>query len=1203
MAIVANDCALDPTFGVGGRVTTDYPGGSDEAHSVVIQPDGKIIVAGFAGQNKNDLALIRLNADSSIDTTFGANGRAYAGFGFVGPVPIRVALQADGKILAVASIFTDSNSLDAADFLLVRFNSNGSVDTSFGNNGAVSTDFVGKTDLATAVVVQPDGKIVVAGGTGQTFTFGDFESLPDLAIARYNSNGTLDASFNGNGKLTADLGSNNEQAQGVVIQADGKIVVAGFNVLARYNSVGTLDAQFTSLIEARALALQPDGKFVTAGAFSGSFAIARYNSTGTPDTGFDGDGRAVTDFGPTDIAQSVAIQTDGKMAAFGTDNFSNGKFALYRVNADGSPDTSFDGDGKVTTTITPIFTSNVPPRVFGKSLAIQADGRLIGVGLAANGLSRNFTITRYTTNGTLDSTFDGDGIMTPEMFYLDDVIQGLGIQSTGKIVAGGGSAFRVIVANEVDQDFKLARYNTNGQLDSTFGSAGIVKTDFGGGSIDVTRDMVLLPDDRILLVGFTVAHPQNFSVQELFGQRDLALARYTADGQPDNSFGVNGLVKTDLGGFAEEATSAVILPGGKIMVLGISTNVSFLIRYNSDGTIDNSFASGRLNLPLIGKSIALQTDGKILVGGSTTGVAPDPEDFAVVRVNSNGSLDDGSGTDSTPTDSFGTNGIARINFSSSEQDEVLALLVQPDLRIVAAGETGIARFNSNGTPDNSFDGDGQATPAMLIHSLALQCDGRIVAAGSNTTFSGFALARFNTDGTLDASTCTGGLINTAFGGVRVEVANSVVIHPDGRVLLGGEAFLKDADFALARYILPATSASGTVQFTSPVFNVTESCAPATVTVSLSGPATSPVSVDYMVVEGTAKQKSDFTYVAGTIIPMSSGPAAVVAGGRLTFQTGETTKDITVLITDDGFAEGTENLSVVLSNPINTSLGCGTTATLNINDNDATNSSSNPIDNPGNFVCQLYHDFLHRQPDSAGQAFWVNEITQCGSDLACIDRQRTNVGAAFFLSIEFQQTAFFIYRSYGGALARKPQYVELIRDLNAIGLGVAVGVGNWETQLQTQRREFVTMLVQRSEFSALFPSGMTGDQFATKFFQNAGVTATPAEQQTVAAAFGSGDLTGRVNAVIAGTDTASLYNQLYNSGFVLIEYFGFLRRDPNASPDTDLSGFNFWLSKMDNFSLPGEDVRQPSIAISRIRRSEMIRAFLLSSEYRSRFGQP
>lgn len=243
--------------------------------------------------------------------------------------------------------------------------------------------------------------------------------------------------------------------------------------------------------------------------------------------------------------------------------------------------------------------------------------------------------------------------------------------------------------------------------------------------------------------------------------------------------------------------------------------------------------------------------------------------------------------------------------------------------------------------------------------------------------------------------------------------------------------------------------------------------PATLTVTLTG----TVAVDYTVNEGTARQKTDFTYVAGTLLPQSSAASGIGArsvgepfiSGQLIFAEGETSKEITVLITEDGFAEGTENLSATLSNPRNASLGTPSTTTLNINDKETVNSTTNPIDDAPTYVCQLYHDFLHRQSDPAGQAFWTNEITQCGSNQSCVAERRHNVAAAFFLSIEFQQTAYFVYRAYETGLDRHPQYEEFMRDLNAIGLGVEVGIGNWQLQLEAQRRAFAEVLVQADAF--------------------------------------------------------------------------------------------------------------------------------------------
>ena len=212
-----------------------------------------------------------------------------------------------------------------------------------------------------------------------------------------------------------------------------------------------------------------------------------------------------------------------------------------------------------------------------------------------------------------------------------------------------------------------------------------------------------------------------------------------------------------------------------------------------------------------------------------------------------------------------------------------------------------------------------------------------------------------------------------------------------------------------------------------------------------------------------------------------------------------------------------------------------------------------------------------------------------------------MAAAFFLSIEFQQTGYFVYRAYEVGFDRRPQYEEFMQGLNAIGLGVELGIGNWEQRLATQRRAFAEALVARTDFKVLFPDGMTAEQFADKLFANASATPTSAERNAVISAYGTGNTTGRAAVLIAGLETGSVYNRLYNPGFVLIEYFGFMRRDPDDAPDTNLDGFNFWLGKMDTHTLPGEDARGETTAFARIKRAEMVRAFIIAGEYRGRFG--
>ncbi|MEE9294854.1 MAG: delta-60 repeat domain-containing protein, partial [Phycisphaerae bacterium] len=246
---------LDPTFGDGGLVTTDFLGSSrDVGRDVVaIQADGKIVVVGQTSDaGGSDFAVARYNADGSLDASFDGDGKLTTDFAGAGDIANSVAIQADGKIVVAGRASISGPDFD---FAVARYNADGSLDTSFDGDGKLTTDFAGSTDLALSVAIQADGKIVVAG---QASTFG----TGSFAVARYNADGTLDAGFDGDGKLTTDFAGRGEVAKSVAIQADGKIVAAG--------------ETFT------------DTGFV--------FALARYNADGSLDASFDGDGKLTTDF-------------------------------------------------------------------------------------------------------------------------------------------------------------------------------------------------------------------------------------------------------------------------------------------------------------------------------------------------------------------------------------------------------------------------------------------------------------------------------------------------------------------------------------------------------------------------------------------------------------------------------------------------------------------------------------------------------------------------------------------------------------------------------------------------------------------------------------------------------------------------------------------------------------------------------------------
>ena len=412
---------------------------------------------------------VALAASGDLDTTFDGDGRVTS---FASPAnPGRndvvqgIAVQADGKIVAAGYSYIPSTA--TSDFAVTRYNTEGTLDATFSGDGRLLTN-CGARDQGFDVAIQANGKIIAAGQT----CFGD-GSICDVALARYNVGGTLDITFSGDGKQTSDFGGgDNGSFGGLAIQSNGKIVVAGYMwngtdydfVVYRYLSSGSLDTTFSGdgMVNigfgtgrqdfGRDLVIQSDGKIVVTG-YTGdanyannNFAVARLNAGGSLDNTFSGDGKQTTNFGADESARGIAIQPDGRIVLAGIKGTGTlSSVALARFNIDGSLDTTFNGTGKKVFSVIPGVSS------WANDLLVQSDGKIVALGGADNGGSLDFALVRLNSSGSFDTTFSGDGKVTVD-FGSSENGRALVVQPLdGKYVLGG------IIDDGTQVDFALAR--------------------------------------------------------------------------------------------------------------------------------------------------------------------------------------------------------------------------------------------------------------------------------------------------------------------------------------------------------------------------------------------------------------------------------------------------------------------------------------------------------------------------------------------------------------------------------------------------------------------------------------------------------------------------------------------------------------------------------------------------------------------------
>lgn len=807
---------IDTTFGNNGKMTTGLGSNQNFANAIAFQPDGKFLVGGsyVSSRGDNDFALARYNSDGSLDPSFGINGKAVTNFlefnsdyNFIHSIQV----LPNGQLIVSGTISIGGSG--SVTSVIVRYNANGTIDTSFGTNGKTVSELI-SFDRDGKLIFLPDGKFIftaiktLAGG------------LNHIGIEKYTEDGLLDTSFGANGQVVTSFGTGNSWPCCIALKPDGKFVIAGRYpatispqiTIAQYNPNGTLDTGFDTdgkLITSfgtgtsglpMQLSVNPDGKIKIAGIVGSTvsyFALVQYNPNGSLDTSFDGDGKALSPFPEGEtfyLPNSVARQPDGKyLLVLNPVTLSpSSDFVVRRYNSDSSMDTAFGTAGTVSTT----FGTGLNE---AQSAAVSPDGKIFVFGKSQplDFGYMDFAIARYDSSGALDPALDGDGKLTTVFEMADDKPGHLLVQPDEKLIAIGTSGYQQQNGTTV-KNVALSRYNSDGSPDATFGNSGKTVSVFGD-HVNTITTAALQADGKIVLANMYAVFADPSYYYEII--------RYNADGSLDTAFGTNGKVSTNFyaGCFAFQPDGKILVAGGGTLE---GTNGFILSRYSSNGTLDTSFdTDGHLpvsfgHLASGNASVMVQPDGKIIFSGGTYNADLATGTFAAARFNPDGS----------PDTSFGDNGQVVTPIAST----CIALkgFIQADGKILIAGTSDGIHFSSvqyhaNGTIDTMYGTAGITTTDLHtdsyygINSVALQPDGKFLLAvtqyGQDPNSNDFKIKRINPDGTFDDDFGGQDGIATSFYDGYDE-AFAIGLQSGDKIVVAGPTHNgMNTDFALARF--------------------------------------------------------------------------------------------------------------------------------------------------------------------------------------------------------------------------------------------------------------------------------------------------------------------------------------------------------------------------------------------------------------------
>ena len=745
--------SLDPTFGDGGRVTTDFFDSTSDfvQDAALVQPDGKIVLAGYKSAGVTDLVLARYTAAGLLDDTFGTNGVVITDFGIT-EYPYALTQDAAGRLLV------------GGNFGLLRFEAAGTLDATFGSNGRITS--FGTT--IQSIALDSQGRIVVGGGN---------------RVGRFNADGILDGSFNVNGLRTNLTVPGTSTYFGVIsltIDGQDRIILGGY----------------ASLFNVEANRITDD------------FVVVRLDEHGAVDSTFADGGKYVADFGGPgywshDYVRDLAIDSQGRIIAAGSSSRYNPdstppnqylgeRAALVRIDADGVADESFNTNARAA--VEPWSGWDA------RGVAIDSDDKLL--------FTNHSGVVRLTADGAADTTFGSGGRTTnPHGVWNSQTILLAEQDGSYDILRTGYRSGPGIEGANLG----VVRYGYSGNLDTSFaGGVGYISTDFQGSTADYVRAItVTQPDGKVVVAGYKSG-----------GTTEMVLARYLADGTADPTFAGDGILLSGRSG--PPTALAIDASGGLVVAL-----YNLVYRYQSDGTEDlgfglsgQNYANTSLNsIP----SLLIDAQGGILAGGYTWRQHPGSgeygNEFGITRLSGAGQLDT----------MFGVNGTAVVDFGgiagARNQNILQAMTFDENGRIVAAGyaekynvTTGqsvensrhaLARFSSDGSVDAAFGTNGTVltdfgTGHYSASSVAIDSDGRILAGGNSH------LARYLADGTLDSSFGTAGtgkvLTTGSFRAIVVDANHRIILGGSNNLLRYTASGTPDTDFAPnGRFVLADSS--------------------------------------------------------------------------------------------------------------------------------------------------------------------------------------------------------------------------------------------------------------------------------------------------------------------------------------------------------------------------------------------------------------